>query len=658
MDPSLADAMLDPSVLDQLNDPNAKSLLDTIDSLRALQVGQIVDLPQIIVVGDQSSGKSSVMEALSRVKFPVDGDLCTRFATEVSLRRAIETKFDVGIQIAGSRAGDSSFQKTTLSATDVPGIINEAKERLGIQSGNKNFSKDILRIEITGPDYCPLTLVDLPGIFHSQTSDQSQADKEIVDQLLEHYMRQKKSIILAVIAANNQLANQKVLGEAKKHDPEGLRTIGVVTKPDLAGPGTANERKYIDLCQGLERADRLPLGWYVLRNSSEQERVDETHQRDVAEERFFQSGPWSSIVDANRGVDSLRKRLSKVLFEHIKTNLPGLVKDIEKNLDKRKQALARLGKSRSTPDEMRSYLLDIADHFQRLARDAVNGSYNDPFFGGLHQEDWKLRAQLRKLSRVFEDTMMTRGSAYKIQFKGDNEVNDLENTPTCPQYLQPFAKMYEDKFPVPKPMDEVELKAQIDELASHNRGKELPGIPNGELAQQLFKSQAQPWKRVANYHLRKTWDFTKAFVDHLFEHIVGGDSAAVEAILKAYVDPYFDQRRKILNDKLNELIRPYDSGYGLPPERDFQDMMNGQFLRQLGGKLMHMLETTHPGFFDDQSGNKPSRTEFLNSVSNAEQISRGQFGTDTVLPMMSAQYEVSDVLPTRAQTAPTTQRGF
>lgn len=221
------------------------------------------------------------------------------FATELSLRRANETKFDVGIQISGQGSGTSArtanysepFQKTTLSATDVPGIINEAKERMGIQPGNKNFSKDILRVEIAGPDCCPLTLIDLPGIFHSQTAYQSEKDKEIVDQLIDHYMRQKKSIILAVIAANNQLANQKVLGEAKKHDPKGLRTLGVVTKPDLAGQGTANEKNYIDICRGLEGADRLPLEWYVLRNSSEQERVDETHDRDGAEKRFFQSGP-------------------------------------------------------------------------------------------------------------------------------------------------------------------------------------------------------------------------------------------------------------------------------------------------------------------------------------------------------------------------------
>lgn len=132
---------------------------------------------------------------------------------------------------------------------------------------------------------------------------------------------------------------------------------------------------------------------------------------------------------------------------------------------------------------MRSYLLDIAEHFQRLARDAFNGYYNDTFFGGLRQEDWKLRAQLRKLNQTFEDTMLTWGSAYKIRFDRYSEVDDSEEAHAFPQYLQPFDNLYKDAFPVPKEMDEKSLMAWIDQLASRNRGKELPGTPNGELAQ-------------------------------------------------------------------------------------------------------------------------------------------------------------------------------
>ena len=73
------DVVLDSTAMDQLNNAEARALLDTIDGLRELQVGEILNLPQIIVVGDQSSGKSSVLEAISGVSFPVNANLCTRY---------------------------------------------------------------------------------------------------------------------------------------------------------------------------------------------------------------------------------------------------------------------------------------------------------------------------------------------------------------------------------------------------------------------------------------------------------------------------------------------------------------------------------------------------------------------------------------------------
>lgn len=96
------DVSLSPDVLNQLNTTEARALHDISDSLSACGVGRIVNLPQIIVVGEQSSGKSSVLEAISHVRFPVEGGVCTRFATELVLRQANETRVDVSVQITES----------------------------------------------------------------------------------------------------------------------------------------------------------------------------------------------------------------------------------------------------------------------------------------------------------------------------------------------------------------------------------------------------------------------------------------------------------------------------------------------------------------------------------------------------------------------------
>lgn len=62
-------------------------LLEKIDKLFACNVGEHINLPQLVVVGDQSSGKSSVLEGLTKLKFPRDSGLCTRFATQIIFRR-------------------------------------------------------------------------------------------------------------------------------------------------------------------------------------------------------------------------------------------------------------------------------------------------------------------------------------------------------------------------------------------------------------------------------------------------------------------------------------------------------------------------------------------------------------------------------------------
>jgi GTP-binding protein EngB required for normal cell division len=265
----------------------------------------LINLPQIIVVGDQSSGKSSVLEAIPGVQFPVDGSLCTRFATELILRRAADPSLNVSIQYTddASRtdASPEPFRKSGFDKSALAEIISEAKQRMEISAaGKKGFSRDILRVETAEPDVYSLTLVDLPGSFYAETAGQSRQGKEIVEQLVNSYMSQEKSIILTVVTANNQLANQIVVEAAKTHDPTRQRTLGVITKPDLAGRGTSNEQKFLELADNREEVLRLKLGWVVLKNLSEEQKAAGANNRDEEEREFFASGNWALASNPRR----------------------------------------------------------------------------------------------------------------------------------------------------------------------------------------------------------------------------------------------------------------------------------------------------------------------------------------------------------------------
>lgn len=642
VDSSEPEVILDSDFLAQLNNADSRALLDTIDNLREIHVGDLVDLPQIIVVGDQSSGKSSVLEAISRVRFPVDGDLCTRFATELILRRSSEVAVNVSIQFEDHAASSKlqPFQRSTFDEDALPDIISEAKKLMGIgEDGTKRFSKDILRVEIAKPDVYPLTLVDLPGIFHSETTDQGLEDKEIVDQLIWSYMSQEKSIILAVVATNNNLANQRVLQEAKKHDPERKRTIGVLTKPDLAGAGSANERKYLDLAKGRESMHNLALGWYVLRNSSEQERASGAEDRDAVEKQFFATGPWSTISPANRGVESLRKRLSKVLLDHIKASLPGLIQDIRANLRDRQDELDRLGKARSSTEEQRSYLLGIAHEYQRLTHDAIEGRYsNNPrFFGGIGQSETKLRAVIRNSNRAFHAIMTTKGGRYKILRKGKdgNSGGADESDNQFPEYLRDLIEEY--NVPDPETKDESALKAELQSLACFNYGREFPGEASVDLALQLFRDQSEPWQAIAWKHLKRLLRVTQEFVEQAFVHVIGADEKTQAAIFNHYVDPFFERKEEELGDKLRELLRPYVNGYNPPLEAEFLSRMR----KKTGDRLAALVTREAEERFGSDQGEHLTQDRVLQVLRDLEDPEMDEFGTEKVINLMTAYYEVS-----------------
>lgn len=163
-----------------------QTLLDKIDRLRELNVGSIISLPQLIVVGDQSSGKSCVLESLTGFSFPRAAGLCTRYATQITCRRDPARSVSITI-IPQPEANEAVKQRLRkfhrcldeMNPQDLADILTEANQAMGIRSGAgpsdvedddlNTFSEDILKIEINGPDQPGLTVIDVPGIFRTAT---------------------------------------------------------------------------------------------------------------------------------------------------------------------------------------------------------------------------------------------------------------------------------------------------------------------------------------------------------------------------------------------------------------------------------------------------------------------------------------------------------
>lgn len=181
------------------------------------------------------------------------------------------------------------------------------------------FSSDVLRLEIQGPDEEHLSVIDVPGTFENTTPGlTTKEDKAMIDSLVLTYMNNPRSIILAVIPANVDVATQKVDQTARDIDPDGLRTLRVLTKPDLVDKGA--EQNVIGLVNG--RGSHSDLGWVLVRNLGHSELQEGTVNRDEAEKAFSHHSPWSSVDPQKFGIQALKTRLQELLTSNVRREFP------------------------------------------------------------------------------------------------------------------------------------------------------------------------------------------------------------------------------------------------------------------------------------------------------------------------------------------------
>lgn len=466
-----------------LQSKDHEELLDIIDHLRGQGISRYIDLPQLIVCGDQSSGKSSVLEAVSGLRFPTKDNLCTRFATELILRRGPETSVKVTI-VPGDQRTESerqkleAFKSPTTALAEFVTIFGAAEEAMGLDQYAKAFSNDILRVEVTGPKQPHLTLVDLPGLFHAGNKSQSEKDAASVKSLVLSYMKKPRSIILAVVSAKNDYANQIVTKYARDLDRLGNRTLGIITKPDTLHEGSDSERSFVELAENKDVNFRL--GWHVLKNRDYDSRDSSAEERDQAEADFFSQGIWTSLPPSHMGISSLKPRLSRVLKDQILSELPNLIGDVESSIKDCKGRLELLGGPRATIQEQRLHLLRVSQQFSSLVKATIDGVYVDSFFGDPKTNDGygkRLRAVIQNTLIDFSDTIFRQGHAKDI-------IDKTKVAKTGP----PDEK--DDHAPI-----QISREAYIDEvqdLMKRTRGCELPGTFNPLIIGEMFFDQSKP----------------------------------------------------------------------------------------------------------------------------------------------------------------------
>ncbi|KAI9046786.1 hypothetical protein LZ554_009521 [Drepanopeziza brunnea f. sp. 'monogermtubi'] len=521
-----------------------RDLLDIVDSLRSNGVSHYVDLPQIIVCGSQSSGKSSTLESLSGIAFPTAEGLCTRFATELILRRGEKSELKVQIQPAASRSEEErvkllKFYEKESAQRSFPKIIEAAKVEMGLSGtgpDSKVFSNDVLRIESTSPNAPNLTLVDLPGLFGASDKNQSDDDAEMVQNLVVSYMKQRRSIILAVISADNPFANQPVTKFARQIDPSGTRTLGLITKPDKIERGSESEKYYVEMAQNENV--KLTLGWHVLRNKSSSAADDTAEQHEEKEAAFFSDSIWAQNLETSQlGIGTLRERLRDALWKQIHDGLPGVKYEVQQGIKDCTTKLQQLGKARSSQREKHTYLHRISGTLSTTIQAAIDGVYADAFFASYPGQqdafDRRLRANIQKLLTIYAGRMVLHGHSLEIV---EDDMEPIRRSAT--KYIMRSAYLEE-----------------VKKLMVECRGRELPGTYNPLVVGDLFSRQCKPWVRITQNLAEEVHEAAATTFNKILAEICDENTRSI--LMGWLVQPSLHKLRKDLIAKLDELLAPH-----------------------------------------------------------------------------------------------------
>ncbi|KAH6619393.1 P-loop containing nucleoside triphosphate hydrolase protein [Chaetomium sp. MPI-SDFR-AT-0129] len=537
-----------------------RALLDLIDKLQFAQLDN-VKLPQIVVVGDQSAGKSSVLEAITGTPFPRDAGACTRFATEIRLRRAPQPSITVSVIPDKNRSFPEQESLRRFGGTVNTGMPFEQLMRSAVDLiAPKNIpgrfaARDILVVEKRGPDMPLLTLVDLPGLVRNANNDQSLEDIKTIESLSDRYMKSSRTIILAVVGGNSDYVQAPILTKARHFDPNGSRTIGVLTKPDLT-ESIGLEDKFIDLIQNKDKRNDFKLGWYVLLNPGPREPGQpwpSAEDRRRSEAVFFNSGKWSSIPSSFCGAGALMRKLSMQLQQHIGKHVHVLRKQIQKALDECEGELKSLGDAKDTPEEMRTELVELFSSSKELVIPAVYGFYKNPpkknFFRVTADPRGTPAQNLRARAAEENDRFSTRVRAHgrKFGFSASAAHTSGEATPV---------NSAKRDF----------VGQEVEMLLRQIRGSEFPMDPKPRAVYMLFQSYSENWPKLAQEHKDNLGVVCNEFLGELIDY--AWPKRMREPLRRHFLEPHMKELMAKAQDELDRLtqdmsleVQPYDPEY-------------------------------------------------------------------------------------------------
>lgn len=345
--------MTTPAILDDKFQKQLGETLAIIEELRVDLGAEGIHCPGVVVVGAQSVGKSSVLERLTKIRFPRGENLCTCVPSIVQLQTVSSLQHPHGLV---SRSADFEDAVVCEGVADIEEAISRLmREAVKEGEGVRDAPIHIRYTRSAGP---VMTLIDLPGIAQIDPQNPDFDIHSATTEMVRQYVNQENMIVLVVIPANEDFSNSEALRIARTYDMEGNRTIGVISKCDQIQENSDIVQK---IRMSRDSDVKLALGFIAIRNRGPGE--DEL-DIDEAERQLFQNHrPLNLLREDEWGYGSLTDRIVALQEEHVQKFVPQARRLVQSKISEISKDLDAMKRVPTTTQERRS---DLADELQAI----------------------------------------------------------------------------------------------------------------------------------------------------------------------------------------------------------------------------------------------------------------------------------------------------
>lgn len=571
-----------------------KELVQAINKIEQLGITKVAgDTPKIVVIGDQSTGKSSVINAISGIQVPRSSGTCTRCPMQITLTENKEPNARWRCEVSlrqefwydGNRASypagqkpphfypwdenetpETTHFKTVYNKRELQHVIYQAQlatlnpgsdpmtfvpmqAAAGIGGGHYEveFSPNLVCLDISAPNLPNLSFYDLPGVIAQLEHGQDLSLIKLVKQLVKRYISKDNALVLLACSMENDIHNSSSAGLLRKYGAID-RCLGILTKPDRLPRGDPVDR-WEGILQG--EAFQLGHGYHVVRNPSQAELdsgVDHAGARRLEAEWFSNMRPWCDRFlrfNDRFGTEKLQDKLSQMLAIQILQSLPHIRERVQEQLSKIDAELLHLPEPPTT-DALR-IVLDAINNFTAKVSKQMEGEHPENQFRLV----WKgLRAQFREGITAQRPTMLVRTA-------GDvKDARERRATSAMPQSQNSSFIKQKDVISIDDSDNERAASVQQTPTKKRKLASDTPSSRRGQIGDE--------------YTMRFDLEFIRTTLDDLSSSDLPGeiDPRAVnhlrlltiqhwEKPTKTFLDGLHTALRSTLNQALDDTLRAW-----------------------------------------------------------------------------------------------------